>query len=250
MENVTPSSVLNLDKHLRSRGVSKTTLGKYMVMLSAVLGYAEKSGYVNFRIRPFSTYKIPKPEIRQAWLSVEEVRKIRDLEITKYRLRKCRDLFMLSYYLGGMNIIDLLSVNFNKQTEILHYIRRKTEDRLKVNKFVEFTIPEEARIIINRYKGKDGFLEVTPFQRKSCLKRFFGIYLDKIAKLTGIQNLIYYSARKSFSQHAFNLGISTSTIDYILGHKLDKGGTSLYAYIYVTPEMATEAIRKVLDNLK
>lgn len=74
--------------------------------------------------------------------------------------------------------------------------------------------------------------------------------MRKLAALTGIKNLIYYSARKSFSQHAFDLGISESVIDYILGHRVDKGGTSLYAYISVTPEKATAAIRKVLDHLK
>ena len=74
--------------------------------------------------------------------------------------------------------------------------------------------------------------------------------MPKLAKATGIKQLIYYSARKSFSQHAFDLGISTSIIDFILGHRVDKGGTSLYSYISVTPEMATNAVRKVLDNLK
>ena len=59
-----------------------------------------------------------------------------------------------------------------------------------------------------------------------------------------------FMARKSFSQHAFDMGISTSIIDFILGHRVDKGGTSLYAYITVTPDMATNAVRQVLDNLK
>jgi intergrase/recombinase len=64
----------------------------------------------------------------------------------------------------------------------------------------------------------------------------------------GIPNLIFYSARKSFSQHAFELGISTQVIDYILGHSLRARGV-IYHYVSVKPEMATEAIRKVIDNL-
>ena len=115
---------------------------------------------------------------------------------------------------------------------------------------MEFTIPDEAKAIIARYKGPDGRLAVTKYQRKDGMHCFFDVNMKKLAELTGIKNLIYYSARKSFSQHAFDLGISTSTIDYILGHRVDKGGTSLYNYISVTPEIATEAVRKVLDNLK
>ena len=147
-------------------------------------------------------------------------------------------------------MIDLLDINFNEQTDVLHYIRKKTERRPKMNKFVEFRIPDEAKAIINRYKDKDGYLKVTKFQRKSICHDFFDMNMPKLAKATGIKQLIYYSARKSFSQHAFDLGISTSIIDFILGHRVDKGGTSLYSYISVTPEMATNAVRKVLDNLK
>ena len=82
------------------------------------------------------------------------------------------------------------------------------------------------------------------------MRNFFISNMRKLAELTGIPNLIYYSARKSFSQHAFELGVSTSTIDYILGHRVDKDGSSLYNYISVTPQIASEAVRKVLDNLK
>lgn len=163
---------------------------------------------------------------------------------------KCRDLFMLSYYLGGINMIDLLDINFNEQTEIIHYVRKKTEHRPKQNKFVEFVIPDEAKVIINRYKDEDGHIIVTPHQRKTNCHYFFDVNMPKLAEATGIKQIIYYSARKSFSQHAFDLGISTSVIDYILGHRVDKGGTSLYNYIYVTPDKATKAVRQVLDNLK
>lgn len=62
--------------------------------------------------------------------------------------------------------------------------------------------------------------------------------------------MFYALCRKSFSQHAYDLGVSESVIDYILGHKVNKGGTSLFSYISVTSEKATKAIRLVLDNLK
>lgn len=157
---------------------------------------------------------------------------------------------MLSYYLGGINMIDLLNINFNEQTDIIHYVRTKTENRPKMNKFVEFRIPDEAKKIIARHKGADGYISLTQFQRKSNCHYFFDVNMPKLAEITGIKQLIFYSARKSFSQHAFDLGISESVIDYILGHRVDKGGTSLYAYISVTPDKASKAVRQVLDNLK
>ncbi len=249
-ENVTHGTVLGLDKHLRDRKLKPTTVRTNLVFLMVLLNYAKRCGYVQFRVDPFAGYELPKMEVRQSWLSVDEVRKIRDLDCSKSNIAKCRDLFMLSYYLGGINMIDLLDINFNEQRDTLHYVRKKTEHRPKMNKFVEFTIPDEAKEIIKRYKGADGHIYVSSNQRKTNCHCFFDVNMPKLAEATGIKQLIYYSARKSFSQHAFDLGISTSIIDFILGHRVDKGGTSLYAYITVTPDMATNAVRQVLDNLK
>lgn len=249
-ENVTHGTVLGLDRFLRDRGLKLTTIRNYLVFLMVLLNYAKRCGYVQFRVDPFASYELPKMEIRQSWLSVEEVKKIRNLSLTRRCLIKCRDLFMLSYYLGGINMIDLLDINFNEQSEVLHYVRKKTENCPKMNKFVEFIIPEEAKALIDRYKGRDGHIIVTPYQRRTNCHHFFDMNMPKLAKAAGIKEVIYYSARKSFSQHAFNLGISTSVIDFILGHRVDKGGTSLYSYISVTPDMATKAVRQVLDNLK
>lgn len=249
-EHVNHGTILGLDKYLRERGLKVTTVRNYLVFLMVLLNYAKRCGYVQFRVDPFFGYELPKMEVRQSWVSVEAIRRIRDLVCTKKNIIKCRDLFMLSYYLGGINMTDLLDINFNEQTDVIHYVRKKTENRPKLNKFVEFRIPDEAKPIIAKYKGPDGLLAMTKFQRKDGMHSFFDINMRKLAELTGIRNLVYYSARKSFSQHAFDLGISTSVIDYILGHRVDKGGTSLYNYISVTPEIATEAVRKVLDNLK
>lgn len=249
-ENITHGTILGLDKYLRDRKLKLTTVRNYLVFVMVLLNYAKRCGYVQFRIDPFAGYELPKMEVRQSWLSVDEVKAIRDVELKHPATRKCRDLVMLSYYLGGINITDLLDINFNEQTDVIHYVRKKTENRTKQNKFVEFVIPDEAKEIISRYKDRNGLLGVTPFQRKDRLHDFFDTNIPTLREATGIGSLIYYSARKSFSQHAFNLGVKTAVIDYILGHRVDKGGTSLYAYISVTPEMATQAVRMVLDNLK
>lgn len=249
-EHITHGTILGLDKHLRDRKLKSTTVRTNLVFLMVLLNYAKRCGYVQYRVDPFFGYDLPKMEVRQSWLTVDEVRKIRDLDNVKPNILKCRDLFMLSYYLGGINMIDLLDINFNDQKDFIHYVRKKTEHRPKMNKFVEFAIPDEAKEIINRYKNKDGYLSVTKYQRKSNCHYFFDVNMPKLAEATGIKQLIYYSARKSFSQHAFDLGISTSVIDFILGHRVDKGNTSLYSYISVTPDMASKAVRLVLDNLK
>lgn len=250
VEHINHGKVIGFDKYLRDKGLKPHTICNYMTVFMFLVKFAKKCGYVQYRVDPFFGYKLPSYQARDSWLSVDEVRRIRDIKSTKKNILKCRDMFMLSYYLGGINMNDLLDINFNEQKDVIKYIRKKTADRPKQNKYVEFVIPKEAKKIIDRWRGRDGHLDVSNAQRKNIMHSFFQVNMPLLAKLTGINNLIYYSARKSFSQHAFNLGISTSVIDYILGHRVDKGGSSLYNYISVTPEMASDAVRKVLDNLK
>ena len=221
-----------------------------MSLLSTLINFAKKCGYVVYKAEPFASYKFPQPEIREVWLTTEEIKAIRDIELKKKNVIDSRDIFMLSYYLGGINITDLLDVDFDSASGILKYERKKTKRIRKANRYVEFEIPKEALEIVDRLKGKDGKIKVSEKQTITKLSGSLKYNLRKLAELTGIDRLIYYSARKSFSQHAYQLGISQSVIDYILGHKLDRGDTKLFNYIYVTHEMATKAIRKVLDNLK
>lgn len=250
LKNLTYASVCKVDKFLRDSKLMQSSIKLKMSVLLILVSYAQKCGYVQYKIDPFSGYKCDKGVPRQSWLTVEEIKLIRDIKTNNANVQLCRDLFMLSYYLGGVNIIDLIKINFNENVDTIKYERQKTERIVKINKYVEFDIPNEAKEIISRIKGKDGRIDISDKRRANLLDGFFGRYFKDIEQLTGIKKIIYYSARKSFSQHAFNLGINTPVIDFILGHKVDRGGSALFSYISVTPEMATNAIRKVLDNLK
>lgn len=248
VEHVTHSSVLAYERHMRDRGLRPSTIRNRMRLLSSLLRYAERCGYDCPRTSPFAGYQFPISDPRDSWLTVEQIKKIRDYTTKSKAQSRMRDFFMLSYYLGGINLADL--VNLNLRVDVLKYERKKTVRRHKANKYVEFTVPEEAKEIILRRTGEDGRLKLTKFEREKACNSTCRHNLRRISENLGIPNLVYYSARKSFSQHAFLLGVPTPVIDYLLGHRVDKGGTSLYSYISVTPEMATKALRKVLDNLK
>lgn len=251
VENINHATILSLDKFMReNKKLKQSTIRNRLVFLMVLLNYAKRCGYVQYRVDPFFGYELPKAEVRQSWLSVEQIRAIRDYVPPTKGQALAKDLFMLSYYLGGINMIDLQDINFNENTTRIKYVRKKTEHRPKLNKYVEFDIPSEALEIIGRRKGPDGRLALSENQRKEHCHSLFDLHLRKIADALEIPNLIYYSARKSFSQHAFQLGVRESAIDYILGHRVDKDSTSLYNYITVTPELATEVVKKVLENLR
>ncbi len=241
VRKITPLMVRKYVKD-RQSDLSTSSIQVHIRLLSKIINYCQQNGYTEFTILPTANCIKHTTVVRQNWITPDQVRFIRDYQGTKW-CNKFRDLFMLSYYLGGINLIDLFKIDFRGLTTI-KYVRSKTERCEKVNPFVEFDIPAEAFPIIARLTGDDGKIH--------CFKNGNHRWAVKLAtnfrRLTGIEGLTMYSARKSFAQHAFQLGISESVIDYILGHSLNAGGKSIiYAYIKVTPAMATAAVRKVID---
>ena len=248
IDNITRANIAAVDKAFKKEKLKDSTCKNYMIFLKVLLSYAVDCGYVSFKINPFRGFKMPQTEVRKSWITVAQVKAIRDCKPKNKSLIITRDIFMLSYYLGGINIVDLWKINFNNLDRI-KYVRTKIENQ--ADDYIQFDIPEEAKEIIMKYKNMDGFIRPT---KSVNFKHFQSYYLTcvvkNLGKLVGIDNLIYYSARKSFSQHALQLGITEIVIDYIVGHKIGDSRNSLYHYVYVTPEMASEALRKVLDNLK
>lgn len=245
------STILRYEKFLRAKGNRPSTIRTKMSLFAKLIVYARRCGYVPSNFCPFDGYRPPDATVRECWLSIDQIKTLRDIPIKGTMENVTRNFIMLSYCLGGINIADLLSINFNslRKSSHLKYIRKKTARQPKINKYVEFDIPREAWHYIDLLIQPDGFLG-TAYQRHTNLHHYFSQCIQSLRNQTGIDNLIYYSARKSFAQHAFEAGVATSVIDFVLGHKLNKGGTSLYNYIIVTPTMATKAVRLVLDNLK
>lgn len=92
-----------------------------------IINYAKKHNMVKYEIDPFEFCRMPSANIRELDLTIDEVKAIRDMEIPKYNIGVVRDIFMLSYYLGGINLIDMLDIDFRK--DWIEYYRRKTKNK-------------------------------------------------------------------------------------------------------------------------
>ena len=246
MSHLTPVMVQRFIKE-RGAELAPITLQTYLTLLSHIIRFCQDNGYTDYRISPTAGCYQRAIAVRQNWLTPDQVRFIRDTETGRRGYNKFRDLFMLSYYLGGINIIDLARIDFNECSDTLHYARSKTERKAKVNPYVEFEIPDEAKPIIAKYKGEDGKLKMYNTADINVSRSVFAM-AHGFRETYGMPGLTFYPARKSFAQHAFALGENESVIDYVLGHSL--GGSHnkmLFAYVKVTPEMATACVRKVCD---
>ena len=246
VRNITPLMVRRFVKK-RGEELKPCTIQQQISLLSQLLNFCQRNGYSDFRFLPTDGCYQHVVAVRQNWLSPDQIRFIRDTDFKLRSERKFRDLFMLSYYLGGINMIDLAQINFNECMDTIKYVRSKTETRSKINPFVEFDVPDEAKAIIKRYIKKDGRLSIS----KTTVCRYseaIGQTARKMRASYDLPNMTFYSARKSFAQHAFALGEKESVIDYILGHSLGSSGNKmLFAYVKVTPDMATACVRKVCD---
>lgn len=100
---------------------------------------------------------MPQSCERELDISVEEFRKMRDCYVKEKSLRMARDLFCLSYYLGGINLIDLMQINFKGAT-VIEYVREKSKNTKKGDKKISISIQPKAQAIIKEWIGRNGKL--------------------------------------------------------------------------------------------
>ena len=155
---------------------------------------------------------------------------------------------MLTYYLGGINLKDLLEYNF-KDKDYIRYIRHKTRNRKKGANEIVFSLQTEAKEIINRYLSKEGKLR---FGKYLSYKQIYSLIfrnINKVAEISGISKKVtYYSARKTFAQHGYNLGIQIEKIEYCIGHSM-KSNRPIFNYIKIMQEHADKVFREILNQL-
>ncbi len=237
--------VFGFRKHLLDKGMSETTVGIRIGVLRRLTYFAITHGYAKFDIPPFYDYREPIPVARDIALSLNQIREIRDMEIT-HKWKSCaRDIFMLSFYLCGMNLADMLVQDFRKPT--VKFIRIKTKSRRNPNEQTEFTIQPEARAIIDKYMTPDGHLAFFGRVTKKSIQHITDDYIREIRQELNIDKMVFYSARKSFAQLANELLIKDTIIEYCIGDAPSNPRRALKFYISITKRIADKAIRRVFD---
>lgn len=250
MEQITPLRINGYIMALSKDGLSSTTINIYITLLKVIINYAKKMQYVTYKVDPFITAKVPSAKKRETFITVEQLKKVRDLEVKKHNMMVVRDIFMLTYYLAGMNLIDMLDYDF-RNTDEVNYIRRKTRNTKDGDSMVCFTIPDEAKPLITKYMDKKtGKLVFGKYKTYVSCYNTLTRKMKDLAQAVGIKhNFTLYSARKSFVQHGFDLGIPLSTLEYCIGQSM-KEDRPIFNYVSIMQVHADKAIRIILDNLK
>ena len=244
---ITEKDIKTFRRNLEKRHLSPTTVRIYMTLVKVVIHFAEKRKMCKFEDDPFEDVSTPSANIRELDLTIREIKAIRDLEAPKYNICVARDIFMLSYYLGGMNLVDMLEVDFRKN--YIEYYRQKTKNKKHGESKTAFSIQPEARDIINKYMKKNGKLVFGKYDTFGKAYSVISRKMDELAELAGIRKrVVFYSARKSFVQHGFDLGIALETLEYCIGQSM-KTNRPIFNYVRVMRNHADKAMRQIFDSL-
>lgn len=231
--------------HLKGLGMSETTIGIRVGVIRRLVYFATTHGYAKYDIPPFFDYKEKIPVARDLALTLDQLREVRDMEITGKWEQCARDIFMLSFYLCGMNLADILEQDLSKP--YVKFIRVKTRSRRNPNEQTEFSIQPEARAIIDKYICEDGRLRFYGRETKKSIQHITDDYIRRIRKELGIDKMVYYSARKTFAQLSNELMIKDTVIEYCIGDAPSNPRRALNFYIKINKRIADKAIRKVFD---
>lgn len=249
MEHITPLRMNKYITYLNKSKLSSTTINIYVTLLKVVINYAIDMRYVKYELDPFTKVKIPTSKKRETQITVEELKVIRDKDLKFYNLNVTRDIFMLTYYLAGMNLVDLLEQDF-RSNEIC-YVRKKTRNTKDGEFKIAFTVPQEAKPLIQKYMNKsNGKLVFGSYKNYISCYNLLARKIKELGRVAGVKhNFTLYSARKSFVQHGYDLGIPLSTLEYCIGQSM-KTDRPIFNYVTVMKKHADKAIREILDNLK
>ncbi len=196
---------------------------------------------------PFRKFKIRTEETRKKSLSVEQLRAYANADIDYRNDAMHRDVFLLMFYLRGINISDLAALTWDDVEDgRIHYRRNKTGHLYSIR------IEPEAQEILDRWRGETHLLAVFDRYRKpNEYNRRLAEALKRIAGPDGKAVEPDCSgnwARHTWATMAAELDIPEATISWALGHV--PGHRTTQIYIRRSDAKCDEANRLVIDYMK
>lgn len=225
------------EAHLRSLGNKVNSIAIDMRNIRAVFNHLMTLGDIEMDSYPFRKYKIRTEATRKRAITVEQIRMIRDWPDGP--MKRYADIFMLIFYLCGINIVDLCSLTEITPDGRIEYRRAKT------GRIYSIKVEPEAAAIIEKYRGKKYLVDIFD-RRKSCDHKSFTSRMNGYLKRM-IPGLSTYGARHSFATICAELDIPVETIAAALGHSYGSSTTAIY--IKPNQRKVDEANRKVIDYL-
>lgn len=239
------------ESHMRAFNLCRNTTSFYMRILRCVYNRAVEDGLIA-QNTPFKRVYTGVDKTSKRALSIKEIKKIKDLDLTNApTLDFARDMFLFSFYMRGMSFIDIAYLKKKDLSNgFVVYNRRKTGQQMivKWGKSME----EIANKHPNEYSTFLFPIIISPniTERKQYLNKMLLVnkYLKKIAKLAGISiPLTMYVARHSWASIAQSQNIPMKAISLGMGH--DNEETTQIYLASIQTNIIDNANSKILNLL-
>lgn len=258
-EDITYAWLCDFELWMKRRGNKVNTRSIALRCVRAVYNAAINEGVAKLEDYPFRRFKIKKEETEKRSLTVEELRRLRDAKGLTEIQRRFVDAFFLSFYLCGINMVDLKGLLPLEGDGRIRYRRSKT------GVLCEVKVPREALRIIERYRGNGRLVNFGEMYKgegeflhkmNAALQTVGDVRVVMVRSGNGgwhrkrvfdawFPRLTSYWARHTWATIAADLDVPDAVIDAALGHRSPYPMTDVY--VRRNLKKVDEAVRRVID---
>jgi len=226
MVDVTPAFLYEYEQKALEQGKSPTTIGMYLRYVRIAWNYCKDNDLLDYQLYPFGRkpkYTMIKSKQRKSALDKKDMNVIKDYKIEGIK-RFYLDLFLLSYYTFGLNLIDILKLEHDDiYNGFIDTTRKKTKSQFKI------PLTQEAKELIEKYRDTDSQYLFGKLQgdesaqqikdRSKYYSKRINRVLKTISNEKGIKKVTFYDARHTSANNLLVNKIDIATISQLMGHK-------------------------------
>lgn len=218
---------------LRDEGIAPGTITQYMTLLRSAHNAArqryndEDVDVVRIRRTPFNRYKIPSapaPKARGIDLAtLQSIANLPDEDRVNSARNFVRDIFMLSFALGGMNYADMYVLPYSALKDgYIEYNRKKTSRARADGALYRVRVLDEIRPLLERYLDPTR-KRLFRFHRTHTESGFavsLSRYMNTLCQAVPYERrYTFYAARHTYASLARNVvGLDKYTVHELLNH--------------------------------
>lgn len=256
--DITEQFLLDFAFWIKEQGIrngNRGGLANKLRRLRAVCNYARKQEMYGVNMDAFLCLgdDIKWPETTSKAVSDKVIEKIANIDRTLFTKKEQLhlDLFLFSYYTGGMANVDVCNLTWDSVQE-----DRIVYERIKFPKTAKPVLLKKARDILNKYKGTGYGNYVFPvFTRKHTttakkttrvkqLSSRLSQTLTKACRMLRIkENLTWYSARGSFISKMVDAGNNP----YVVAEMAGNSPLTIYKHYYKNTKR--DEIKKQMEQI-
>lgn len=257
-QDITEQFLLDFSFWIKQRGIAngnKAGLTSKLRRLRAICNYAQKENMYGVNMKAFECLgnDIKWPETTSKAVSDKVIEKIANIDRTLFTKKEQLhlDLFLFSYYTGGMANVDVCNLTW----DLIHEDKIVYE-RIKFPKTAKPILLKKARDILEKYRGSGYENYVFPVfthkhtttkkktKRVSQFSDRLSKTLTKACKMLGVkENVTWYSARGSFISKMVDAGNNP----YVVAEMAGNSPLTIYKHYYKNTKK--EELKKMMEAM-